>query len=79
MTTTGNSPRLRLDPGSLNPGVGATAYTPLPVEPETARADGDPDSQPPPPPPPPAPPVEPAYPSLPTEPDTRDGGGGETK
>lgn len=72
------SPRLNLDLLWLTvPAAGATAYRPLPVEPETARASATPEPKPPP--SPPAPPAEPAYPSLPTEPDTRDGGGGETK
>ncbi len=53
----------------------ATAYRPLPVEPDMARATaGTPKPKPPSP-----PPSGSAYPPLPTEHDTREGGGGEHK
>lgn len=78
MTNRSVPPRLKPDLlRSVIPAAGATAYRPLPVEPETARSPDTPEPKPSP--PPPAPPAEPAYPSLPTEPDTRDGGGAETK
>lgn len=56
----------------------ATAYAPLPIDPDTRRSAGPVGADPRPAPSPP-PPSGPAYPSLPTDPDTRGGKPGGTK
>lgn len=76
MTNSGKAARRRLPQSTLHLVSGATAYAPLPVEPDTHRAESTPDPPPSEPEPTsPAAPDEPAYPALPTEPDTRDGEG----